>query len=136
MKLAYAFCGSFCTHSRALTQLKLLCGEHEVYPILSEITAVTDTRFGKAADLRGTVEELSGHAPILTVKEAEEGTSTVLRFYESANKKTKAQITLGFKAKKCIVCDMLENEKEELPITDGKVNVSLRGYEIVTLKVV
>ncbi len=72
MKLAYAICGSFCTHSRALTQLKLLCGEHEVYPILSEITAVTDTRFGKAADLRGTVEELSGHAPILTVKEAEE----------------------------------------------------------------
>jgi hypothetical protein len=29
---------------------------------------------------------------------------------------------------------MLENEKEELPITDGKVNVTLRGYEILTLK--
>ena len=71
-----------------------------------------------------------------TVKEAEEDKSTVLRLYESANKKTKAQITLGFKAKKCYICDMLENEKEELPITDGKVNVSLHGYEIVTLKVV
>ena len=59
----------------------------------------------------------------------------MLRFYESANKKTKAQITLGFKAKKCFVCDMLENEKEELTIVDGKVNVTLRGYEILTLKV-
>ena len=70
-----------------------------------------------------------------TVKEAEDDKSTILRLYESANKKTKAQITLGFKAKKCFLCDMLENEKEELPITDGKINVSLRGYEILTLKV-
>ena len=72
MKLAYAICGSFCTHSRALTQMKKLCEEHEVYPILSEISAVTDTRFGTADELKKTVEELSGHAPILTVKEAEE----------------------------------------------------------------
>ena len=70
-----------------------------------------------------------------TVKESEEGTATVLRFYESKNTRTKAQITLGFPAKKCYVCDMLENEKEELPITDGKINVSLHGFEILTLKV-
>jgi alpha-mannosidase len=70
-----------------------------------------------------------------TVKEAEEGKETILRFYESANKRTSAEITLGFKAKKCFVCDMLENEKEELPIEDGKVKVTLRGYEILTLKV-
>ncbi|MBQ8862696.1 MAG: hypothetical protein IJ021_08165, partial [Clostridia bacterium] len=70
-----------------------------------------------------------------TVKESEEGTATVLRFYESKNTRTKAQITLGFTAKKCYVCDMLENEKEELPITDGKINVSLHGFEILTLKV-
>ena len=70
-----------------------------------------------------------------TVKEAEEGKETVLRFYESANKRTSAEITLGFKAKKCFVCDLLENEKEELEIKDGKVKVNLRGYEILTLKV-
>ncbi len=70
-----------------------------------------------------------------TVKEAEEGTETVLRLYESKNTKTKAEITLGFPAEKCFVCDMLENEKEELPITDGKVNVSLHGFEILTLKI-
>lgn len=70
-----------------------------------------------------------------TVKEAEEGKETVLRFYESANKRTSAEITLGFKAKKCFVCDLLENEKEEIEIKDGKVKVNLRGYEILTLKV-
>ena len=70
-----------------------------------------------------------------TVKEAEDDTSTVLRFYESKNMRTKAQITLGFPAKKCFVCDMLENEKEELPITDGKIDVTLHGFEILTLKI-
>ncbi|MBQ8403621.1 MAG: alpha-mannosidase, partial [Clostridia bacterium] len=69
-----------------------------------------------------------------TVKEAEDGTETVLRLYESKNTRTKTQITLGFPAKKCFVCDMLENEKEELPITDGKVSVTLHGFEILTLK--
>ena len=69
------------------------------------------------------------------VKEAEEGTDTVIRLYESANRKTKARITLGFPAKKCFICDMLENEKEEIPVVDGKIEVSMRGFEILTLKV-
>jgi alpha-mannosidase len=68
------------------------------------------------------------------VKEAEEGTDTVIRLYESANKKTKATLTLGFPASRCFVCDMLENEKEELPIIDGKIEINMRGFEILTLK--
>lgn len=72
MKLAYAFCGSFCTHARALTQLRALCEENEVFPVLSEITASVDTRFGTANDLKRNVETVTGHAPILSVREAEE----------------------------------------------------------------
>ena len=70
-----------------------------------------------------------------TVKEAEDGMDTVIRLYEAQNKRTKAQITLGIPAEKCYVCDMLENEKEEFPIVDGKINVTMRGFEILTLKV-
>ncbi len=72
MKLAYAFCGSFCTHARSLAQLRLLCEQHDVYPILSEISASIDTRFGKAAELLQSVKTLTGHSPILTVRDAEE----------------------------------------------------------------
>ena len=72
MKLAYAFCGSFCTHARSLAQLRSLCETHDVFPILSEICACTDTRFGTCADLKRNVEALTGHAPILSVREAEE----------------------------------------------------------------
>jgi len=72
MKLAYALCGSFCTHARSLAQLRLLCEQHDVYPVLSEISASVDTRFGTCADLKQSLVSITGHAPLLTVREAEE----------------------------------------------------------------
>ena len=69
-----------------------------------------------------------------TVKEAEDSEDTVLRLYECKNIRTKTEITLGFPAEKCYLCDMLENEERELPIKDGKVKLDIKGFEIVTLK--
>ena len=43
-------------------------------------------------------------------------------------------VLLGFPAKSCFVCDMLENEISELPIEDGKVKLNMSGFEILTLK--
>ena len=70
-----------------------------------------------------------------TVKEAEDSDATVLRLYECKNMRSKTELTLGFPAKSCYLCDMLENEEKELPIVDGKVKLDIRGFEIVTLKV-
>lgn len=72
MKIAYALCGSFCTHARSLKQLRLLCETHDVTPILSEISAATDTRFGTAQDLIQTVETVTGHPYLKNIREAEE----------------------------------------------------------------
>ena len=72
MNLAYALCGSFCTHARSLAQLRLLAEGNDVYPVLSEISASTDTRFGDASALRETVRTVTGHPHIATIREAEE----------------------------------------------------------------
>lgn len=69
-----------------------------------------------------------------TVKEAEDGEATVVRLYESKNIKGKVSIDVGFKAKHCFVCDLMENELSELPIDNGRVSVEVGGFEIVTLK--
>lgn len=70
--LGYAFCGSFCTHGRAIAELrKLIDAGYEVQPIFSETVWKTDTRFGTAAALRETVERLCAHSVIHTVVEAE-----------------------------------------------------------------
>lgn len=65
-------CGSFCTHGKALAELKKLCGTYEtVIPILSEICLTTDTRFGRAADLIARVEALTGRKVMASVDQAE-----------------------------------------------------------------
>ncbi|MBR6744176.1 MAG: alpha-mannosidase [Clostridia bacterium] len=70
-----------------------------------------------------------------TVKEAEDSDATVLRLYECKNIRGKTTLTLGFPATACYLCDMLENEEKELPITDGKIKLDIRGFEILTLKI-
>ncbi len=70
--LGYAFCGSFCTHRRSLEQLEgLVRTGHQVLPIFSDCVYTTDTRFGRAEDLRAQVEMLCQRPVVHTVVEAE-----------------------------------------------------------------
>ena len=70
-----------------------------------------------------------------TVKKAERDEDTVLRLYENRNCRTKATLQLGIPAKQVFVCDMMERELYELPVENGRVALSLGGFEILTLKV-
>lgn len=70
--LGYAFCGSFCTLSRATEELrKLIAAGYEILPIVSETVYRTDTRFGSAEQFLKDVTELCGKEPIHTVVGAE-----------------------------------------------------------------
>ena len=71
-RIGFAMCGSFCTHREVLQTLEALCGEYEtVIPIVSEICAVTDTRFGTAQELLSEMERMTGNRVIATIREAE-----------------------------------------------------------------
>ena len=69
-----------------------------------------------------------------TLKEAEEGTDTVLRMYECKNRRGTVKVRLGIPAKKVYLCDLMENPLEELALKDGKVTLPVSNFEIVTLK--
>ena len=69
-----------------------------------------------------------------TIKEAEDSGDVIVRLYENKNIRTKAELTPGFPVKQCWLCDLMENELEELPVENGKISLKLGGYEIVTLK--
>lgn len=58
--VGYAFCGSFCTISKSVEALSLLANEEdiEIKPIMSDIVYRTDTRFGKAEELKQRVCEI------------------------------------------------------------------------------
>ena len=70
--IGFAICGSFCTHSRALAALEAVTAQYQrVLPIVSEIVAVTDTRFGTAQDLIKRMTRLCGSSVLSTVRETE-----------------------------------------------------------------
>ena len=70
--IGYALCGSFCTHARAVDTLRILRSRgYEIQPIVSEIVYETDTRFGRAADLVGELEDLCQRKTIHTIVDAE-----------------------------------------------------------------
>ena len=71
-RIGFAMCGSYCTHETAILALKDLCEEYEtVIPIVSEKSAMTDTRFGTARELIETVGGLTGKTVISSITAAE-----------------------------------------------------------------
>ncbi len=70
--IGFAMCGSFCTHKRALEQMKaLLDSGREILPIMSENVYSTDTRFGSARALIDEVEALCKRKVVHTIVDAE-----------------------------------------------------------------
>lgn len=70
--IGYALCGSFCTFSKAISEMtKLVRLGYDVIPIMSETAYSTDTRFGKAKDFIFEIENLTGKKIIHTIKDAE-----------------------------------------------------------------
>ena len=71
-RIGFAISGSFCTHAAVLKALETLSGLYEtVIPIVSDISANADTRFGEAETLLNTLKRLTGHDALRTIPEAE-----------------------------------------------------------------
>ncbi|MBQ6824204.1 MAG: alpha-mannosidase [Clostridia bacterium] len=69
-----------------------------------------------------------------TVKKAEESEDLVVRMYEAFNSRCKATVTVPAGYTKAYLCGTLENELQELPMVGNAVTVSVKNFEIVTLK--
>lgn len=70
--VGFAMCGSFCTFSKAIEQMRILVGAgYDVLPIMSPIACSVDTRFGKAEDIVWEVEDICNKKIIKTIVDAE-----------------------------------------------------------------
>ena len=73
------------------------------------------------------------------LKKAEEGDEVIIRFYETQGEETDAEITLFREPKTVKAVNLLEEENEEvekeLKIEGGRIELTLKPFEIVTLKV-
>ncbi len=71
-----------------------------------------------------------------TVKDAEDSSGTVIRLYESKNCRTKLEIKTDITFQKAYLCDLSENELEELDVQNGVIKTNINGFEILTVKLV
>lgn len=70
--VGFALCGSFCTFSKAIKQMKKLRDSgYAVIPIMSDVAFGTSTRFGKSEDIVSEIERISGNSIIHTIVGAE-----------------------------------------------------------------
>lgn len=74
------------------------------------------------------------NAVVETVKKAEDSGDVVARVYETYNQKCNTEIKTGFDFKEVYLCDLLENNIEKLQCDNRTVTLSLKNFEIATLK--
>ena len=72
VRVGFALCGSFCTFSSVIPEFEKMSLEgYDMYPIMSEFSANTDTRFGKAEDFKERLRKASGKNIITSIAAAE-----------------------------------------------------------------
>ena len=71
-RIGFAITGSFCTHEKILEVIKELTDKgYTIYPIVSESTFETNTRFGAAKDFLEALEDITGNKALATIVEVE-----------------------------------------------------------------
>ncbi len=85
----------------------------------------------------GQIMSLSNNAVVLeALKPAEDGTGDyIIRLYEACGGKARAEVTLNLPFSKISLCDMLENEGEEINAEGNKFTLDFSKFEIKTLRV-
>lgn len=90
---------------------------------------------GKLAECFSLVRADKENIIIDTVKKAEDSDAVIVRFYEAYDRRTTVKLDFGFDVKKAYLCDLMENNLEEVPVEGNSVTVPAHNFEIVTLKI-
>ena len=69
-----------------------------------------------------------------TVKKAEDSDDIVVRLYECHNSRGKAELSCARSPVTAMLCDLEENEIDELVLQDGIVCFEYKPFEILTIK--
>ena len=100
--------------------------------------------FNIPMQLKATAKELTDNAwftvdndaiIVDTLKTAEDSKDIVLRIYESHGSRGSFNLSSTLPVKSVALCNMLETEDQPLELVDGKVNVKVEPFKIITLKV-
>ena len=85
---------------------------------------------------RSLIEVDQPQVVVEAIKRAEDSDAVVARLYESWGGRCRARVRTSLPASRAYLCDLLEREREEVPIRDGTLEVDVGPFKILTLKLV
>ena len=100
-------------------------------PLRAELNARND---GPDSTSFAAVE--ASNVIIETIKQAEDGNGVIIRMYESENALTKTKVTVNTDFAEAYVCNLLEETEQKAEVNGKDISVTLKPYEVVTLKLV
>ena len=71
-----------------------------------------------------------------TIKPAEDGEGIILRFYESARRRSRALIQTGFKLAHAKECDMQEHPRQDIMVNNNSFELQMKPFEVKTIRLI
>jgi alpha-mannosidase len=127
------FCYSLLGHSGPVGETTVA----EAYCLNDAIMLIENNGETQAAKSAGSF--LSADNPnvvIETIKKAEDGKGIIVRLYESLRKRGTVTLTAGFKIAEVYRSNLLEENLTKLEHSANEIKLSVRPFEIITLRII
>ncbi|MCR4616446.1 MAG: alpha-mannosidase [Clostridiales bacterium] len=96
---------------------------------------VAEPHAGKLSQEYSLVSADKSNVIIETVKKAEDSDETVIRMYETWNRKTPVKLTFALPIKSAKECNLLEEEDVDLAFEGSSLELTFKPFEIKTIKI-
>jgi alpha-mannosidase len=87
-----------------------------------------------AGTSRSLVELDTPQVLVEAIKRAEDSNAVIVRLYEAWGEPCQARLRTTLPAERAYLCDLLERNRQEVPVREGEVRLDLGPFKILTLK--
>jgi alpha-mannosidase len=87
-----------------------------------------------AGSSRSLVEVDTRQLIVEAIKRAEDSDATIVRLYEAWGRPCRARVRTTLPASRAFLCDLLERNREEVAVKEGEIELDVRPFKVLTLK--
>ena len=85
---------------------------------------------------RSVIEVDRPKVVVEAIKRAEDSDAVIVRLYESWGGRCRAVLRTSLPASRAYLCDLVERDREEVPVSDGRIELEVSPFKVLTLKLV
>ena len=85
---------------------------------------------------RSVIEVDRPQVVVEAIKRAEDSDAVIVRLYESWGGRCRVVLRTSLPASRAYLCDLVERDREEVPVSDGRIELEVSPFKVLTLKLV